>query len=75
MKVIKHGIPPTNVASCEECGCQFSYMRKDIHEESIYSNRATYFGHIYEDKKLYVECPDCGNHIPASTPTAKHYEQ
>ena len=72
MKVIQHGVPPTKIVTCRECGCEFSYIRKDIHEKTNYDYNS--YQTALQEKELYVECPDCGNHVSATIPTIKYYE-
>ena len=68
MKVIKHGVPPTSITTCPDCGCQFAYTRKDVYESTNYDSP-------FFRTTLYVECPDCGNRIPTAYPAAKDYEK
>ena len=73
MKVIKHGIPPTNITTCPACGCHFTYIRKDMHENIEFGPEYMAF---QTAKKIYhVECPDCGTEIPATIPVARTMEE
>lgn len=51
IEIIKHGEKKTRyIATCRECGCQFSFSTKDA--ERIFSN-------LNHDCLVNLHCPDC----------------
>lgn len=54
IEIIKHGERKTKyIATCRECGCQFSFQEKDVEQQ------------FFERNELFVEihCPECNYYI------------
>lgn len=52
IKVIELGTK--TIGECENCGCRFSYEKKDIKKDKLYA------GGKLETVISYIDCPRCG---------------
>lgn len=61
-KILVQGKPKLFEATCPECGCVFSFIKKDIQEELV-STSTLSNNQSGLNKKKYVTCPCCGEEI------------
>ena len=65
IKIIKRGT--RQQASCERCGCLFSYEEEDIkHLEGHCDGNYAFIDGTKHGYKNYVECPQCNNEVIVS---------
>ena len=53
-KIIKHGNNKPMIATCPDCGCEFSYEYEDIHIPT--QSLSTYYCDV-------TNCPECGKEV------------